>query len=230
MDKIKLFLLLVFLAAACGAGTLAGWKVKERFCHKKIAERDLVIERMKKENSLAAFRRLRSGLEMFTKAVKKEPSQKSSWRAKSSGKELDDAPPDCEKCLAKVKREVVVKDEERGWWVYRDPDVLDEEPGEMELTPKLFADTVPDAPVDTGPLLRKNESPAPAEKVWAGKPMTSVKAGTGLHEYQLEIEYSPLRLETRKADLSMVLGSRLTMDHHTSALKGDLTAGIELRW
>ncbi len=240
MDKTKIMIAAVLLAAACLAGGLAGWKAKDSICRQEILDKKLEIERMEKQGYVNSFWRLHKNMELLTGLQKAEPSQQASWRARPDEKELEVPPPDCQKCLEKVKREVVVKDEEHGWWVYRDPDVLDDKPGRMEITGKLFEDTAPDLPLPPAPPVRKHEGRTglkrrfekPPEKpvVSLAEPVTSVKAGTGLHEYQLEIEYAPLRLEGTKADISVVLGSRITMDHHTSDLRGDLSAGIELRW
>ncbi len=239
MDKIKIIMLVGLLAVSCLGGGFVAWKAGENICRQKIKERDLEIERIKRQGSEVALRALQRNLEMISE--RRAPlKQESSWRSKNDERRLEVLPKDCEECFEKVKREVVVKDEKRGWWEYRDPDVLDDEPGEMELNPKLFADTSLASSKSEGDLIEQKERPQAIGKrasrqlgrtgVFLAEPETSIKAATGLHDYELEIEYSPLRLEGHKADLAVVVGSRLRMDHHTSELRGDVTAGIEVRW
>ena len=238
MDKIKIIMLVLLLAASCLAGGVLAWKAKKKMCLKKIREQELEIERMKKQKSHEAYQGLLKNMEMLA-GQQAPPLQETRWRAKGDEQEIKELPPDCEKCFEKVKREVVVKDDKRGWWEYRDPDVLDDEPGEMELKPKLFADTSLPSSKSGGTLTNERERGEAIEKrlrrqdrpgVFFAKPETSLKVATGLHAYEIELAYSPLRLEGNKADLSVVVGSRLQMDHHTSELRGDVTAGIEVAW
>ncbi len=52
-----------------------------------------------------------------------------------------DVPADCQKCFKNHKISIKT-DSGKGWWSYTDPDVLDGQPGELDLTPKFWTDTV----------------------------------------------------------------------------------------
>ncbi|HUT54167.1 MAG TPA: hypothetical protein VM658_12325 [bacterium] len=227
--KAKAALALVLLGAAAGAGMFAGLVIKARQCREVELQLKLAQEQRQAELGRSEIAALEARLTALTELSEKPAAQKAAWREKGSGKEVK-APRDCASCLAQVKREVEVRDEAHDWWVYHDPDVLDDRAGELTLTPRFFQDTAPpeadSTTADTGAALPTGRARKPA----LAPPEKSLRAGLSLSSYELEFSYAPLVLQSPRASLSLDLRSRLTLGRYNSDLCGDLGAGIEIKW
>jgi hypothetical protein len=211
--KVKAALLTALLIAAAGAGMYAGLAIRARQC--RAAKQDR-----------AEIAALKARLAAATELSAKPAVQEAAWRDKGSGKKVK-APADCASCLARVRREVEVKDAAHGWWVYHDPDVLDDRAGELTLTPRFFADT---APAAQGGAQNSASDSGRARKLSLSPPEKSLRAGISPASYEFEFSYAPLVISAPRASLRLDLRSRLSLGRSDSALRGDLGAGLEVRW
>ncbi len=234
--KAKLLLGLALAIGVLSAGFYAGWRVCSHLCNEERLEQSLARERESRELAESELASLRKSMRAMASSRGKTPVQKASWRERKTGQRLKSPPPDCDDCLKKVKREVEIKDKAHGWWVYRDNDVLDEQPGDMRFTPDFYdhVATISKPPEvesrtgeKTGPSITREME---AHKRGFLSPEKSVRAGAGLSSYQLEFEYSPLRFRGSRATVCLGLRSRLALDRVSSGLTGGLSAGIEVRW
>jgi hypothetical protein len=234
-SKVKAALVLALLVAIGAGGFLAGWRIKSHLCRE--AELEIILSEEERKRALAEKENIsmRRAMAAFAEEKQRPPAQKSTWRKKSSGKKLTEPPPGCEHCLRQVKREVEVRDEAQGWWIYKDPDVLDEAPGTLTLTPLFFTEAVAPAGADLSGERSTPDTPPPPshpsiKKPALSLPEKSVRAGIGLAAYELEFGYDPVLINGRRADVSFGMRSRLSVDRFDSTLKGDLSAGVEFRW
>ena len=149
------------------------------------------------------------------------PRQVAVWRERASGKKLPAPPRDCAACLAEARREVTVEDEARGWWRYHDPDVLDELPGEFELTSRFYREAL------AGP----GGGAAGSERGKILLPSrTAIAAGVTPSDYRLELSYQPVRLRVGRAVVAAEVSARLALARSDATLYGDAVAGLEVSW
>ena len=234
-SRVKAAVVLALLVAICAGGFFAGWRIRSRLCRE--AELEIMLSEEERRRGLAEKENisLRKAMAAFAEEKQKPPVKKITWRKKSSGKKLTKPPPDCEHCLREVKREVEVRDEAQGWWIYKDPDVLDEAPGTLTLTPLFFTEAFAPAGSDLSGERNKSNTPLPPSRPSIKKPAISLpekslRAGLGLAAYELEFGYDPVLIKGRRADVSFGLRSRFSVDRIDNTLKGDLSAGVEFRW
>jgi len=227
------------LALAIAAGlAAAGFALGRRSLAPALRENQLALELYEQKTLRAGAelkaRAYRLSAEALAGQAKTAPLQKAALRERATGRKLTAPPADCERCFRQVRRELELRDQERGWWIYRDPDVLDDEPGVMELTPQLFADL---SPPPCHELIGDRPGRIEADRERPGKrglsllpPESSLRAGAGLASYELEFRYHPVRLEHERASLLLGAGGRLSLDRLDSTLYGELSLAAELRW
>ncbi|OGP58252.1 MAG: hypothetical protein A2V67_20425 [Deltaproteobacteria bacterium RBG_13_61_14] len=150
-------------------------------------------------------------------------------REKTSGRKMSPPTPDCRQCFAQASLEIEVRDEKRGWWIFRDRDVLDREPGELTLTPKFWEENLPlrGAPEDSAGAVTRAPKFGGAKRWRTEK---EIRAGVTLTGYEVGFDFSPLVLSGRKWQARLSLGSRLEFDRFDHSLRGNLAAGLAFRW
>jgi hypothetical protein len=163
-SRVKAAVVLALLVAICAGGFLAGWRTRGRLCRE--AELEIMLSEEERRSALAEKENisLRQAMAAFAEEKQEPPVQKITWLKRSSGEKLTKPPPDCERCLREVKREVEVRDEAQGWWIYKDPDVLDEAPGTLTLTPLFFTEAIAPAGADFSGERNKPITPPPPSR------------------------------------------------------------------
>ena len=217
--RIKLFLCLAAILAALAAG------FGLRGCLFRGPRQAAEQEREKLQTELNRVQQRLAFTETDLNSKRKEIV---TLREKSSGRKLSPPPPDCQQCFARAGIEVEVRDKERGWWIFRDRDVLDREPGELTLTPKFWEDVTTEGHrFETG-----GTSPAKigAKPVSRWKTEKEIRAGISLTGYEVGFDFSPLVLSGRKWQARLSLSSRLEFDRLDASLRGNLSAGLAFRW
>lgn len=210
-------LAILLAAGAAGFGLRGGRLKKER----RLAQQEQ--ERLRLE--LVSVRQRLALAEQDLNLKRKEILTR---REKTSGRKLRPGA-DCQQCLEQISLGLEVQDEERGWWIFRDPELLDGVPGELTLTPKFWQDNLSARPVST-------ESAAAAgsraeffgAKRWRTE--KELRLAVNLTGYEAEFAFSPLVLSGRRWQARLSLNSRLEFNRLDSNLRGDLSAGLAFRW
>lgn len=238
--KVKIIIGALIVALIGGLGLWTGWSISQKICGRASLEKEIALERRERQRAESRALALQHRLAALAESKQSPPVQKSVWKDRRSGKGSESSPSDCVICLENYRREVEVRDSVHGWWIYRDPDVLDEKPGELELTNRFYNENIVEpagrienqnvpeagagkpATLEPGTMASRSWSLAPPEK--------SIRAGVGLTSYNMEFSYSPLVFQGRRTSVAAGISSNLSLDRADGALFGDVSAGFEVRW